>query len=279
MSYRNILVHLDSLPSCQHRISAALDLAEKFDARLTGLATTGLLSLPYGLGMDTPGQVIVELQEHLEKLARTASAKFSAMAAKRGFERAEARISSGGEISDIALHARYADLVVIGQPNPAEHTVDGTHAAPADVVLTCPRPVLTVPYIGMPKTLANHALIAWNGSREACRAVTDALPLLQKAGRVTVMAVNPVIDEYSHGPLPGADLAAYLAHHGVNVDVRADPGAVVDVADELLSRIADLNVDLLVMGAYGHSRASEWVFGGVTRSILQSMTVPVLLSH
>ena len=151
--------------------------------------------------------------------------------------------------------------------------------SPADIVIACARPVLVVPYIGAAADFGKNVLVAWNGSREACRAVSDALPLLKKANRVTVMAVDPEIGEFGHGALPGADLARFLAHHDVNVEARNDPGAVADVGEELLSRIADCAADLLVMGAYGHARAREWVFGGATRTILRSMTVPVLMSH
>lgn len=279
MSYRNILVHLDSLPNCRHRVAAALDLADRFDARVTGLATTGMLVLPYGLGMAPSGEMVVEWQEQLEKLARNAVNNFEETARRRGFDRAESRITEGNEVRALTISARYADLVVVGQPDPTDKDADAVIVSPGDIVIGCARPVLVVPYIGAPVDFGKNILVAWNGSREACRAVSDALPLLKKAQRVTVMAVDPEIGEFGHGALPGADLAKYLAHHDVNVDVRSDPGAVADVGEELLSRIADGEADLLVMGGYGHARAREWVFGGATRTILQSMTVPVLMSH
>ena len=279
MSYRNILVHLDNQPGCTLRITAALDLAERFDAKLTGLATTGLLILPYGLGMVPSGEVLAEWEDYLAEQARAATVRFAELAGKRGFTRIESRIAEGIELSAITLNARYADLLVIGQPDPADKRADGPVVSPGEVALECPRPVLVVPYIGVPAGFGQRILIAWNGSREASRAVADSLPLLKRAARVVVMAVNPVIDPRGHGDLPGADLAAYLAHHDVKVEVHPDNGPVGDVAAELLSRCADLEIDLLVMGAYGHSRAREWAFGGATRTVLRSMTVPVLLSH
>lgn len=279
MTYRNILLHLDTLPGCQHRITAALDLAERFDARVTGLAPTGMLVIPYGMDMAPAGELIVEWQENLEQQARNATKRLEDAARQRGFIRVESRVADGSEIPAITLAARYTDLVVIGQPDPTEQSVDGARVSPGDVVLGCPRPVLVVPFIGTRAAFGKNILVAWNGSREACRAVSDAMPLLEKAQRVTVMAVNPVIDERGHGELPGADLAAYLAHHGVKVEVQAEHSPAIDVADELLSRVADLDIDLLVMGAYGHARAREWAFGGATRTVLQSMTVPVLMSH
>ena len=281
MSYRNILLHLDSLAACRKRIAVALDLGERFGARITGMALTGNLVLPYAMDMAPPGELLVEWQETLQRQARTAADTFEAAARQAGFVQVETRVAEGRDIPAITQGARYTDLVVIGQVDPAD---SGSGAgqeemSAGEVVLGCARPVLVVPYIGAPAGLGKHILIAWNGSREASRAVSDALPLLKKAQRVTVMAVNPEIDERSHGELPGADLAAFLAQHDLKIEVQADRGAQDDVGEELLSRIADLGCDLLVMGAYGHSRAREWAFGGVTRTILQSMTVPVLMSH
>ena len=279
MTYRNLLLHLNTLPSSRHRTAAALDLAQRFDARIVGLAAASMLVAPYGLDMAPAPELLAEWQAYLDGQMRKATQQFEEAARQRGVDKIEPRVAESHDLPALMLGARYADLVIIGQPDPAEKSGDAIHLSPAEVVLGCPRPVLVVPYIGAPPGFGKTVLIAWNGSREACRAVYDALPLLQKAARVIVMAVNPRSDGIEHGDLPGADLATYLAHHGVNVEVRADPGAVINVGEELLSRIADLNVDLLVMGAYGHSRAREWVFGGVTCTILNSMTVPVLMSH
>lgn len=279
MSYRNILLHLDALAACRHRVAAALDLGERFGARVTGVAPTGRLAIPYAMDIAPPGELIVEWQETLQRQARKAADAFEASARQAGFVRVETRVAEGSDIPAITQGARYADLVVIGQADPADGATDQGALSVGEVVLGCARPVLVVPYIGAAAGFGKHVLIAWNGSREASRAVHDALPLLKKAQRVTVMAVNPRIDEQGHGELPGADLAAFLAQHEVRVEVQADRGAQTDVGEELLSRIADLDIDLLVMGAYGHSRAREWAFGGATRTILQSMTVPVLMSH
>ena len=279
MSYRNILLHLDTLAACRHRVAAALDLGERFGARITGVAPTGTLAIPYAMDMAPPGELIAEWQETLQRQARKAADAFEASARQAGFARVETRVAEGGDIPAISQAARYADLVVLGQPDTADGGTDQSELSAGEVVLGCARPVLVVPYIGAPAGFGKHVLIAWNGSREASRAVTDALPLLKKAQRVTVMAVNPQIDLRGHDDLPGADLATFLAQHEVKVEVQADRGAQADVGDELLSRVADLDIDLLVMGAYGHSRVREWAFGGATRTILQSMTVPVLMSH
>lgn len=279
MSYRNILLHIDALQACRHRVAVALDLGERFGARITGVAPTGMLAIPYAMDMAPPGELIAEWQETLQRQASKAADALEASARQAGFVRLETRVAEGSDIPAITQAARYADLVVIGQADPADRATDQGGLSAGEVVLGCARPVLVVPYIGSTAGFGKHVLIAWNGSREASRAVTDALPLLKRAQRVTVMAVNPQIDERGHGDLPGADLATFLAQHEVKVVVQSDHGAQTDIGEELLSRIADLDIDLLVMGAYGHSRAREWAFGGATRTILQSMTVPVLMSH
>ena len=279
MSYRNILLHLDTLAACRHRVAVALDLGERFGARITGVAPTGMLAIPYAMDMAPPGELIAEWQETLQKRARKAAEAFEAAAGQAGFVRVETRVAEGSDIPAITQAARYADLVVIGQADPAESEADPGELSAGEVVLGCARPVLVVPYIGSTAGFGKRVLIAWNGSREASRAVTDALPLLKRAQQVTVMAINPESDLGGHDESAGTALALFLAQHDIKVEMRADRGAQTDVGEELLSRIADLDIDLLVMGAYGHSRAREWAFGGATRTILQSMTVPVLMSH
>ena len=143
-------------------------------------------------------------------------------------------------------------------------------------MLAAGRPVLILPSAGSFPTIGKRILIAWSLSREATRAVTDADPLLRLADTVHVMAV---MRRDEHGDVPGADIGLYLARHGVRVQVKSDQGAEIDVGNELLSRAADLDADLIVMGGYGHSRLKEWVLGGATRTILASMTAPVLMSH
>ena len=277
MSYRHILLHLDAGAACTLRINATLDLASRIDAHVTGLATVSVAPLYYYPENAMAGQIVAEWQSQLEQQARTVTARFEAAARAHGYTGVETRIDNYNELGALTLNARYADLVVIGQTDPAARDVSRITAA--GVVLACPRPVLVIPYTGAPAGFGRHALIAWNGSREACRAVADALPLLKRAERVTVMAVDPEINDQAHGPTPGADLAKFLARHGINTEAHPDYGEVDDTGAELLSRAADLQADLLVMGAYGHTRAHEWVFGGVTRTILNSMTIPVLMSH
>src|SRR5262249_33962180 len=138
-------------------------------------------------------------------------------------------------------------------------------------------PVIIVPYIQQAPLRLNHIMVCWDGSRAAARAIRDAIPFLHRAGRIGV--VNVTNESGKQDQIECADIGAHLAHHGLNVAINRMPLGDVDVAAVLLSHAADEDVDFIVMGGYGHSRLREFVLGGVTRSILRTMTAPVLMSH
>jgi len=185
-----------------------------------------------------------------------------------------------GDVVDIAsLHARYGDLVIVGQMEPAPRAGHSGRGLPERLLLGVGRPILVVPYAGVFKTVGDRVLVAWNASREATRAVNDALPILQRASHVTVLAINPGGGVSGDGDVPGADLALHLSRHGVKAEASWIKAEDIDVAVMLLSRACDLQADLIVMGGYGHSRVREIVLGGTTREILRTMTVPTLMSH
>jgi nucleotide-binding universal stress UspA family protein len=173
--------------------------------------------------------------------------------------------------------AHCADLVILGQRLPGHDT--GLYR-PEDVIPSCSRPVLVVPYAGRrPDRLGENVLVAWNGSREASRAVQDSLPFMSASSAVTVLVVDPD-DELADVEL-AQDLVAHLGRHGLNArtQVIRDDLATIAVSDTILTQVAELDADLLVMGAYSHSRFREIILGGVTRDILRDMNVPVLMAH
>jgi nucleotide-binding universal stress UspA family protein len=176
------------------------------------------------------------------------------------------------------MHARYADLVVLGQVSPDEPPYVGHHL-PEEVVLSSGRPALVVPHDWAPGPLGGRVIVAWDASREAARAVSDAMPILEQANSVLAVSINPKSTPLGHGEVPGADIAAHLARHKVKVEVESVEMDRMEIGDALLSFGSDRGCDLLVMGAYAHSRLRELVLGGATRTILESMTVPVLMSH
>jgi nucleotide-binding universal stress UspA family protein len=279
MTYKSILVHVDTDRRCPQRVEYAASLAAQYGAHLVGLFVQPPLRLP--------GYVRAEMGEDVLALHRAAEEKVAA-GLRRAFDDAAGRTSPGGRefrsgigdpIATITLHARYADLVVVGQHDPDDDTATATANFPELAAMHAGRPVLVVPYAGRFDPAPKHVLISWNASREASRAATDALPFLRAAKQVTALAINPRTGAEAHGEVPAADVALWLSRHGVKAEAMADPAVQIDIGNYLLSRAADLSVDMIVMGAYGHARMRELVFGGVTQTIMREMTVPVLLSH
>ena len=280
MSYKNILMLVDNAKSNEACIQAAAALAEAHDAHLTGLCLTGVASTPSYLSAEIPADFLKLQHERALNRAREAGSRFERAVAGRPFA-SEARVVDclyTDMASVIAVHARYADLVILGQADPKDQEATDNEVI-EEVLLSSGRPVLLVPYIGTQRKVGQSVTIAWDAGREAARAVSDAMPMLERADQVTVLAVNAHSRPGNHGEEPGADIALHLARHGVKAQVHQTESADIAVSDEILSRLADEGADLLVMGAYGHGRLRELILGGVTRSILQQMTVPVLMSH
>ena len=278
MAYKNLLVHIDDGKACAGRLEVAIGLARAYDAHLTGLYIAADPVLPGGVSAEMPARFFDTLRAQVAERSAAAEAGFVAAVERAGLtaDCRTARCSGSRAAEAIALNARYADLVILGQPEP-EANGDVNAQVPEDVVLSAGRPALVVPYIGAGKRLGVRVMVAWDGGREAARAVGDALPLLARAESVAVLVINP--SQGGHGEQPGADIALHLARHGITVEAQHLEAKDLSVGDALLSRLADQDIDLLVMGAYGHSRLRELVLGGVTRKIFQQMTVPVLMSH
>jgi nucleotide-binding universal stress UspA family protein len=148
-----------------------------------------------------------------------------------------------------------------------------------NVVLSVGRPVLILPRQGDKPLNLSEVVCGYNGSREATRAVYDALPVLQRAENVQLVWVDPYLDPERAGVIPGADMAECLDRHGVRITAEAMPTNGINPAEALLTRARDLGAGMLVMGAYGHSRLREFVLGGATKEALTHLSVPLLLSH
>ena len=278
MSYRSIVVHVNNSSRAEERIRVAARIALAEQAHLIGVAPTGFSLLRPGMDASELGIYVEQTLIRLRGRADEAAARFDAMSDRLGLRAFEHRIVDDEDGYAISLHARYADLVVVGQANGNDPTIDTSMNFPEHVLLNAGRPTLIVPFAGTFEVVGGEVLVAWNASREGARAVTDALPFLQRAQNVRVIVINPAQTLDGHGAEPGADVALYLARHGVKVEVHQER-SVVDVANALLSRAADFGSDLIVMGGYGHSKFRETLLGGVTRTILEQMTVPVLMSH
>ena len=281
MSYKDLLVVLDSEAPARRRIDIAAALAERFEAHLVGLYPLPIPEVPRHFGYYDPALLdpfFGELRGRARETADKLREVFQHVTSLRGLS-AEWRVIAEGPEADPALHARYVDLTILGQLDPDRGETEMIQPRPEQVTLASGRPILVVPYAGRFETVGRRVLIGWNATREAARAVNDAMPLLAAAETVTVLTIDPREGPDGHGELPGADISLHLARHGVKAEIERTVSADLPVGDVLLSRAADLGADLLVMGAYGHSRARELLLGGATRSLLRSMTVPVLMSH
>lgn len=280
MSYKTILVHVDESRRAAERIKIAAHIALAENAHLVGAAITGISRFLFQSGMLEQNDPTLEAHlDVLRQRAAQALAKFESAVQRLGVNSFEKRLVDDEAGGGISLAARYSDLVVVGQTDPDEPSPSVMPDFPEYVVMNAGRPVLIVPYVGTFDTIAERVLIAWNASMEAARAVTASIPVLQRAKTVDVVVFNPSSQPAgTHGEQPGADIALYLARHSIKVDV-AQHRTDIDIGNTLLSMTTDLSSDLIVMGGYGHSRFREVLLGGVTRTVLDSMTVPVLMSH
>lgn len=277
MSIKDILLHVDNAASAASRMAVALDLARRFDAHLTGLYVDPELLLP-AFSEVPSGPVLVEaLEKEIAERAAQAEIAFRAALEREG-RSGEWRRVQGYPASSVVTHGRYADLVVVGQGGEDDRLSMSDGVADA-VLMEVGRPVLVVPWIGAAEMPGKRILVAWNASREAARAVADAMPLLAAAESVEVVNVNPARAAQDEGELPGADICLHLSRHSVRAQAHRIEAADISAGDLLLSRAMDEGADLIVMGGYGRSRLREFVLGGVTRHLLAHMTVPVLLSH
>lgn len=273
MDIKTILVLLDESPRRRERLGLAFGLARAFGAHLTARFALSTSPLPmYALAEAGAFAIEQEMQEH-EAAAAEARRELAAEGAASPGVTTEWRDAGIPLRDDSAGAARSADLVVAGQP---ERGAARQRLVAGDLLLSAGRPILFVPYAGRFASLGRKALVAWNDSREAARAVADALPLLRRAEAVHVLAFDTgAAARFTSG----ADIGAYLERHGVRATFGREPAADIAVGELLLSRAADLDAGLIVMGGYGHSRVREQVLGGATRTLLESMTVPVLMSH
>ena len=283
MHYTDILVYLDDSEVCEARVATALAMGRAHDARVVGVALAIEPTIPAYIGAELPIEVRDIQRKAAEESAQKAADAFMEAADRAGIS-AESRVvnayeSTAGET--LAFHARHADISILGQSNPDSPFAHLTSTLAEELLFSSGRPVYLVPYIGIrPDAVSGgKAVIAWDGGRESTRAVHDALPILEDMDEVIVLVVDAGKNRYSHGAEPGADIAAHLARHDIKVRVERVQSAGIEVAEVVLNLIAETGANLLVMGGYGHSRLRELALGGVTRTILQEMTVPVLMSH
>ncbi len=275
MALKSILVHVTNSKEAKARVEAAFALAMDHDAHLTGIGVRSAVQIPGFAAARIPPQVIEDVEARQEADNRAAHEIFDGAASRAGWSDRSGWFEGIGLPSEIVgLHARYADLTIVGQ-QPVSGADNAEEAFADYLVMRSGRPVLVFPHVGAAKPIGRNIVVAWNAGREAARAVGDAMPLLEGSDSVDILSIEPE----GIGDLPGADIAQHLARHGINAIAKRSVANKVDAGDVLLNFVADNGADLVVMGAYGHSRVREMIMGGVTRHMLEHMTVPVLMSH
>jgi nucleotide-binding universal stress UspA family protein len=277
MGYKTILVHCDASRGTAGRLGIAVDLADRFAGHVVGLHVRQAFQAP---AFTDAGPAMDSLYRTYETTMRAeeamATAAFRDAVGNQGIS-SEWRVADGYVDEILAAEARVADLVIVGQAEPDSPPTATPDDLAEDIAMAAECPVLIVPYIGAAKPPGKTVMLCWNDSREAKHAAVGALPLLAAADKVIVLIIDP---RASRGrEEPGADVAVWLARHGVKVAVQRDSAADSDVGGVILSRAADHDIDLIVMGIYGHSRMRERVLGGASRTLLASMTAPLLVAH
>jgi nucleotide-binding universal stress UspA family protein len=280
MELRELIVFVDELAETGNLLRVATILARKHGARLIGayVPSDSLLrrdpdAFARGAGS---AAAAAEYQSHEDESLSRAAEQFAEATTLHGVAGAWQAISCYATAADIVIHARYADLSIVGQQHQRRASLWG----PEDILLSLGGPTLIVPEKpAISGPVGDRVLLAWNAAREARRAVGDALPILGRAAQVTVLIVDPPAQSAGPRPEAGANITRYLAAHGISSQLRCRSSAGVDIGTVILREAHDIGADMIVMGAYGHSRIVELVLGGATRTVLRDAEIPVLMSH
>jgi len=276
VTYKTIVVHMDLGKQRRHRLALAFALAERWGAHLIGVFGVDELTPP--AGPEGRQSLIAHVAKLRREAAEAAEEEFSAEARKRQYTaRSEWRASLDDGFAVLKSHAMCADLAVVGQPDPESEAAPPWFAH--ELVMSIGRPVLYVPLAWRFDDCGTRTLVAWNASREAARAVRDAVPFLQAAKGTEVVTFDAAgVFREADAPTE-TNVGPYLVRHGIEAALARQPTNGGDVGAAIVSRAAANRADLVVMGAYGHSRLREVVLGGATRTVFESMTVPTLMSH
>lgn len=274
---KDLIVNLNVTKKDTAASDYAVSFAAALQAHLTGVAFIYDPIVPISDGGYIPAEVVETQRADNEAAAQATITNFTALTGHAGVSAEPLTLSASfaGAADQFAHLARRFDLAIVGQGQPEMGTIE--QIIGETTLFESGRPTIMVPYIQKASFKIDNVMICWDGSRAAARAVADAIAILGKSGRVEIVSVTNEAGKQDE--IEGADIGRHLARHGLRVDVHRISGGDIDVADALLSHAADSGADFIVMGGYGHSRLREFVLGGVTRSIFQSMTVPVLLSH
>lgn len=274
MSIKSILLHLTNDDRLNVRLDVALNLAAEYDAHINALYVVTPATPPTSFMGYIPPEFVERTRGIENENAHATSKKLKEAAEKRNVSVTVLK-EEGYAVDILNKHAQAADIVIIGQVDPEDDKTAQYQYLADEMVVGCSCPILAVPYAGKFDEFGTHILVGWNNTREAARALKGAMPFMKKANKVTLLSINPTEDQTYEN-----DAALqHLKRHGVNAELKVGHWKNVDVGNALLDSLVDLNADMLVMGAYGHSRIREMILGGATKEILGHMTAPVLFSH
>ena len=280
MAYKTVLVSLNEIGRLPQVMAAAALLGRTFNAHVSGLYVIPAVQVYPSVGFDAAPQVFEGNRTYFKDNAETVRNAFEAAMKNEGLSFDLRVVDARTPIiaDEVIGEGRSADLIVISATNPRE--VTGVERDFVEqTIMAAGRPVLVLPFTGTGVLSFDELVLGWDGGREAARAAFDALPLLKAAKKVRVVVADPQNDPTLRGAVPGADLAGTLARHGVKAEAQGFPTASGDAGHALLQCADDVGASLIVMGAYGHSRLTEFIFGGATRHVLARLNRPVLMSH
>jgi nucleotide-binding universal stress UspA family protein len=273
---KDVVVNLSGAPPQDFAADYAVSVAKTFGAHITGVAFVYEPVIPDTVMGGIPTDLIEIQREENTKTAKTAVDRFEAAAKTAGVSAAARMLdaSLAGAATTFGQIARRFDISVVGQANPERGAAEELMIEGA--LFESGRPLIVVPYIQKKGLKLDRIILSWDGGRMAARAIADAMPLITRAKAVDLVIIT---ERGKNDEITGANMSEHLARHGAAVEVKRVSKGDIAVQDAILDYVADSGADLIVMGGYGHSRLREFILGGVTRSILKSMTVPVLMSH
>ena len=275
--FKDIIVNLSAGKSGKMVGDYAISVASRLEAHITGIAIAFVPNIQRAGTAYLSVEKIEALQRDNEAAAETIVEWFAAATASAGIsaEKQILRANMSDAADQFGRIARRFDIAIVGQVEPDGSPVQAMVCE--STLFESGRPMIIVPYIQTAPLKLDRIMVCWDGSRPAARAIADAMPLLKRAGTIEVVSVTS--ERGKQDEIEGADIGHHLARHGLKVEVTRITRGELDVEDVLLSHAADSDADFMVMGGYGHSRLREFVLGGVTRSMLRTMTVPTLMSH
>lgn len=275
MTFKHIMVHLDSTAHTAKRVDIALALAKGASAHVTAVFGETTSDAPADTGLDTKVSVT---SENADKVLAAFAEKADAAGISHDSRQIPA-INYGQLTKHLSYAARDCDMAVFGQHDSATSKGECPEDLVEQVIIHCGRPVLVIPYAGDFPNIGKRVLIGWNGTGESARAMNFALPLMQDSADVKMVSINPPKEILEHHDAYNESVLKHLKVHGVTARVDQEPNPDVSVANLLVSRAYDHGADLLVMGAHSHTGLTTRFRGSVTRDLLGQLTVPALLSH